>query len=137
MKSTNNPIISAGKTALIFFIASMLSVSSFAQTTYQKGRHIEPAYEGWRPNPDGSYSFMFGYMNENWLEEPFVPVGDENFFSPGDRDQGQPTKFLPPPFQKFFSVLRTFIKSFKFFPVFGGWGGEWPEYISLSSTPIK
>jgi hypothetical protein len=95
MKSTYHPTISAGKSALIIFIASMLSVPSIAQTTYQKGRHVEPAYEGWHPNPDGSFSFMFGYMNENWLEEPFVPVSDENSFSPGEKDQGQPTKFLP------------------------------------------
>jgi len=38
---------------------------------------------------------MFGYMNENWQEEPNVAVGDENFFSPGDVDRGQPTHFLP------------------------------------------
>lgn len=38
---------------------------------------------------------MFGYMNENWLEEPDVPVGENNFFAPGDADRGQPTRFLP------------------------------------------
>ncbi len=62
---------------------------------YQHGRHVEPAFEGWRPNPDGSFNFMFGYMNENWEEAPFVPVGEENFFSPGDPDRGQPTRFMP------------------------------------------
>ncbi|MDA0690021.1 MAG: hypothetical protein O2948_15420 [Proteobacteria bacterium] len=63
--------------------------------TYRKGQHVEPAYEGWRPNPDGTFSFMFGYMNENWEEEPNVPVGENNFFAPGDADRGQPTHFLP------------------------------------------
>lgn len=63
--------------------------------TYQSGRHVEPAYEGWRPNADGTFSFMFGYMNENWLEEPDVEIGENNFFSPGDADRGQPTHFLP------------------------------------------
>jgi hypothetical protein len=38
---------------------------------------------------------MFGYMNENWEEEPEVSVGEENFFTPGDQDRGQPTHFLP------------------------------------------
>ena len=52
--------------------------------TYQQGRHVEPAYEGWRPNPDGTFSFMFGYMNENWSEEPDAAIGDNNSFSPGD-----------------------------------------------------
>ena len=34
-------------------------------------------------------------MNENWQEEPFVPVGENNNFSPGEADRGQPTHFLP------------------------------------------
>ena len=63
--------------------------------TYHQGRHVEPAYEGWRPNPDGTFSFMFGYMNENWSEEPDAAIGDNNSFSPGDADRGQPTHFLP------------------------------------------
>ena len=66
----------------------------FAQT-YSKGRHIEPAFEGWRPNDDGTFSMMFGYMNENWEETPDMPVGENNNFSPGDMDRGQPTHFLP------------------------------------------
>jgi len=68
--------------------------SVFAQT-YSKGRHVEPAFEGWRPNDDGTFSMMFGYMNENWEETPNMPVGENNNFSPGDMDQGQPTHFLP------------------------------------------
>ena len=68
--------------------------SVFAQT-YSKGRHVEPAFEGWRPNDDGTFSMMFGYMNENWEETPDMPVGENNNFSPGDMDQGQPTHFLP------------------------------------------
>ncbi len=63
--------------------------------TYQRGQHIEPAYEGWRPNADGTFSFMFGYMNLNWAEEPDINIGEGNFFSPGEEDRGQPTHFLP------------------------------------------
>ncbi len=70
------------------------STSVFAQT-YQTGQHVEPAFEGWRPNDDGTFSFMFGYMNENWLEQPDVEVGEHNYFSPGEPDRGQPTHFLP------------------------------------------
>jgi hypothetical protein len=66
----------------------------FAQT-YSKGRHIEPAFEGWRSNDDGTFNMMFGYMNENWEETPDMPVGENNNFSPGDMDRGQPTHFLP------------------------------------------
>ena len=63
--------------------------------TFQYGQHVEPAYEGWRPNADGTFSFMFGYMNENWTEQPDVTIGESNSFSPGDVDRGQPTHFLP------------------------------------------
>jgi hypothetical protein len=63
--------------------------------SYTSGQHIEPAFEGWRPNPDGTYNMMFGYMNENWEEEPDVQIGENNYFSPGEADRGQPTHFLP------------------------------------------
>lgn len=66
-----------------------------AALSYTRGQHIEPAYEGWRRNDDGSVTFYFGYHNENWEEEIDVPISDNNFFSPGDRDRGQPTHFLP------------------------------------------
>ena len=69
--------------------------SAKAQETYSKGQNISPAYEGWEQNPDGSFNFLFGYMNRNWLEEPDIPVGADNSFSPGPEDQGQPTRFLP------------------------------------------
>ena len=63
--------------------------------TYTKGQPLYPAYEGWTKNEDGSIDMLFGYMNENWEEEPDVPVGPENQFSPGPADRGQPTHFLP------------------------------------------
>jgi hypothetical protein len=63
--------------------------------SYSAGQSIWPAYEGWEKNDDGSFSLVFGYMNENWQEELNVPVGPENNFSPGNPDQGQPTHFLP------------------------------------------
>jgi hypothetical protein len=63
--------------------------------SYTSGQHIEPAFEGWKPNPDGTYNMMFGYMNENWEEEPDVQIGENNYFSPGEADRGQPTHFLP------------------------------------------
>ncbi len=82
------------RTAALFLTGILLIQPALAQT-YTKGRHVEPAFEGWRPNEDGTFNMMFGYMNENWEEEPDVPVGDGNFFAPGDMDRGQPTHFLP------------------------------------------
>ena len=63
--------------------------------TYTRGQNVAPAFEGWERNEDGSFNFLFGYMNRNWLEEIDVPVGDDNTFSPGPADRGQPTHFLP------------------------------------------
>jgi hypothetical protein len=66
-----------------------------AQLSYRKGQQIETAYEGWRENDDGTITLTFGYFNENWEDEPNIPIGENNFFSPGDPDRGQPTHFLP------------------------------------------
>ena len=79
---------------MIALLLSCFPVGSSAQS-YTFGQHIEPAFEGWRPNPDGTYNMMFGYMNENWEEEPDVQIGENNYFSPGEADRGQPTHFLP------------------------------------------
>lgn len=80
--------------ATLFVVVSVLSGGAYADT-YLKGQHIEPAYEGWRQLDDGSYMMIFGYHNENWEEELDIPVGENNFFTPGLEDQGQPTHFLP------------------------------------------
>ena len=63
--------------------------------TYSKGQSISPAYEGWVPNDDGSFTLYFGYMNSNWLEEFDIPVGLDNDIEPGGPDRGQPTHFYP------------------------------------------
>ncbi len=81
-------------TGLLLF--SVLSTqSATAQLSYRTGAEIEPGYEGWRANEDGTYTLIFGYMNENWEEQPDIEVGESNFFTPGDADRGQPTHFLP------------------------------------------
>ena len=50
------------------------SGSSAAQTILtdlrrDSGQTIAPVFEGWEPNPDGTISMYFGYMNRNWKEE--------------------------------------------------------------------
>jgi len=84
-----------------------------AQTrfAYSTGQALEPAYEGWMQNPDGSYTLYFGYMNTNWLQEFDIPVGPENHFEPGNPDQGQPTHFYPRrnPFLFTFQVPKDFV----------------------------
>jgi hypothetical protein len=82
--------------ALALLVASS-HVSGVAQTRfmYSSGQNVSPAYEGWTPNADGSYTMVFGYMNSNWQQEFDVPVGPQNTIEPGGPDQGQPTHFYP------------------------------------------
>ena len=79
--------------AVLTLLLSHLDVG--AQTSYSRGQNVAPGYEGWEQNEDGSFNFLFGYLNRNWLEEVDVPVGPGNMISPGPADQGQPTHFLP------------------------------------------
>jgi hypothetical protein len=83
--------------AMVFGLAAIaMSVTTLAQAqSYNFGKNIEVAYEGWRPLEDGTFNFMFGYMNENWEEQLDIEIGENNFVSPGVADQGQPTHFLP------------------------------------------
>jgi hypothetical protein len=59
------------------------------------GQTVTPAYEGWYRNPDGSFSLSFGYLNRNSEEVVDIPIGPNNFVSPGSQNQGQPTEFQP------------------------------------------
>jgi hypothetical protein len=70
-------------------------VTSAQSLSYSSGQSVYPAYEGWEKNADGSSSFLFGYMNENWEEEIDVPIGPDNNIEPGGPDLGQPTHLQP------------------------------------------
>ncbi len=59
------------------------------------GQGVTGAFEGWFPNPDGSYSILLGYYNRNQKQELEVPIGPSNRIEPGGPDRGQPTHFLP------------------------------------------
>jgi hypothetical protein len=80
---------------LLFALALALAPVVIGAQSYSSGQVVWPAFEGWEKNADGSASFVFGYMNENWEEELDVPVGPGNTFEPGPADRGQPTHFLP------------------------------------------
>ena len=67
-------------------------------TKFSSGQDIQPYFEGWIHNPDGTFDLVFGYFNRNWQEELAIAPGPENFVAvPGskDADHGQPTYFLP------------------------------------------
>ena len=59
----------------------------------ERGASVSPAFEGWYPNPDGSFSMLLGYYNRNSKEPLDIPVGPNNRIDPGGPDQGQPTHF--------------------------------------------
>jgi hypothetical protein len=62
---------------------------------YSSGQAVQPIFEGWSKNPDGSFLMHFGYLNRNYVEEVNVPLGPQNSIEPGGPDQGQPTYFYP------------------------------------------
>ena len=78
--------------AVALLTVSLVSTAS-AQERWQRGQNIQPVFEGWERNTDGSFTMVFGYLNRNYEEQPFIPVGPNNFFEPGPQDQGQPAHF--------------------------------------------
>ena len=61
------------------------------------GGPVVPFFEGWQPNPDGTYDLVFGYWNVNTEEVLDIPLGPNNFIEPREFDGMQPTHFLPVP----------------------------------------
>ncbi len=70
-------------------------IVSQPQQRFDGGQDIQPIFEGWTRLDDGSYLFHFGYLNRNYREQPSIPVGPNNYVSPGAEDRGQPTHFYP------------------------------------------
>ena len=58
------------------------------KTLTEFGAPAYPAYEGWYSNLDGSFSLLMGYFNPNKKETVEIPIGENNFISPGPADQG-------------------------------------------------
>jgi len=85
--------------ALIVFAGLALTTHgqevAMSEFKFNSGQSVQPAYEGWTRNPDGSRSMWFGYLNRNWEETPDIPAGANNGFGAGSEDLGQPTHFLP------------------------------------------
>lgn len=62
---------------------------------HDAGTNITGVFEGWFPNPDGTFSLLFGYYNRNLKEALDIPCGANNRIEPGGPDRGQPTHFIP------------------------------------------
>jgi hypothetical protein len=87
-------VVLAGAALLGTAIGAAQEVA-MSELKFNSGQSVQPAYEGWTRNPDGSRSMWFGYMNRNWEETPDIPTGPNNGFGPTGEDLGQPTHFLP------------------------------------------
>jgi hypothetical protein len=61
---------------------------------HESSQTVQPSFEGWWQEADGTYRILVGYLNRNTKETPDIPVGPDNHFDPGGPDQGQPTHFL-------------------------------------------
>jgi hypothetical protein len=106
------------RAAMLTLLLPVLLVGSSgiaaAQVLYRSGQSVQPIFEGFEKNPDGSYTMWFGYLNRNYDEAPNVPIGAMNSFheaegvsragpveqdlildDPGSIDRGQPAYFYP------------------------------------------
>ena len=110
-------------TLVITALLTLAGGAAVAQVLYLSGQGIQPIYEGFEENPDGTFTMWFGYLNRNYEETPAVPVGADNRFEvadgvsiagpvsrdlvlsdPGPADRGQPTYFYPRRQQFMFGV---------------------------------
>jgi hypothetical protein len=89
----------AARTPGAAVLAALLLVAQLPtelpSTKFSSGQDIQPYFEGWIHNTDGTFDLVFGYFNRNWQEELAIPAGPANAVEPGGADRGQPTYFLP------------------------------------------
>ena len=89
--------VAAATAILVAILAGTLGPTSASaqipRTLTEFGQPVYPAYEGWYDNPDGSFTLLIGFFNPNQDETVEVPIGENNFISPGLPDQGQPSLF--------------------------------------------
>jgi len=74
------------------------------QFMFNSGQSVQPFFDGWAHNPDGSFEFHFGYLNRNYVDEQHITVGANNHIVGSDPDQGQPDYFYPRQQTRVFSV---------------------------------
>jgi hypothetical protein len=83
------------KSALAAMLVIALVSPTSGQSQYSSGQNVAPSFDGWYPNPDGSFTLVFGYFSRNMEEIVDIPVGPTNAVEPGGPDLGQPTHFFP------------------------------------------
>jgi hypothetical protein len=71
---------------------------------FNRGQTVQPVFQGWSRNADGTYDMHFGYLNRNYVEELQIPIGPDNFIEPGGPDRGQPSFFFTRVNRQIFAV---------------------------------
>ena len=85
--------------ALIFAGSGGAQTTPFSERVFNEqvlrpsGQPVIPIYEGYYPNPDGTYDICFGYFNLNTEEDVDIPLGPNNMIEPAEFDGMQPTHF--------------------------------------------
>jgi hypothetical protein len=84
---------------LVALLCVLLTAASSARQSLpleppkDAGMGITPAFEGWYPNADGTFTLLIGYFNRNAKQTLDIPIGPNNRIEPGGPDMGQPTYF--------------------------------------------
>lgn len=103
MARTNRLFI-LGALVLLATTADAVAQAYATHHRFNSGQSIQPFFDGWTRNDDGTFEFHFAYLNRNYAEEIELPPGENNHVSPGQPDQGQPTYFYPRQYSRMFSV---------------------------------
>ncbi len=85
--------VSAAAALLGWVLTAGVASAQVPSTIADFGGPVYPAYEGWYLNGDGTATILIGYYNPNQDETFDIPLGEGNYFSPGEPDRGQPTHF--------------------------------------------
>jgi len=80
---------------IVVISLTVLAVSGRGAQLPSSGQNIQPVFEGWEKNQDGTFNLVFGYFNRNSDEEVYVPIGPNNNVTPSGADAGQPEYFYP------------------------------------------
>lgn len=99
------------KTSCLALGAVALAMVGFGATTLQaqegpqsqeylkplrpSGDIVAPFFDGFYRNPDGTFTFSFGFMNRNTQQIVEIPIGENNFITPAQFNGMQPTYFPP------------------------------------------
>ena len=82
--------------AMILIVSlAALVVHGRGEQLVSSGQNVQPVFEGWEKNEDGSFNLVFGYFNRNSDETVYVPIGPNNNIAPTGPDAGQPEYFYP------------------------------------------